>query len=241
MGFVGHGRGPKAPYEVHGNGYNNRRLRRIFVKFALESMSQILKAFLENQAAIKRYLRRFSLRAEDIEDIVQETFVRAFAAEGNQKIRFPKAFLFMVAKNLALNEKTKLSNATTELLEDFADQSVLEDVSQIAVDEEMCARQQVRLLAQAVASLPPQCSRVFMLRKVQGLSYKQIAERLDISVSTAEKHVALGLLRCSDYLRKQGYEVGTRTEPAKESSGDTVLKQQVAIIEMRSRNRTRDE
>jgi RNA polymerase sigma factor (sigma-70 family) len=205
-------------------------------------MSKILNSFLENRAALRRYLRRFGLRAEDIEDIVQETFIRAFAAEGTQKIRFPKAFLFRIARNLALNERMKLSNTSTDALEDLPDQSVIEDVGQISVDEDMYARRQIQLLAQAVAELPPQCSRVFLLRKVQGLSYKQIAERLDISVSTVEKHVALGLLRCSDYLRQQGYQVNrSGGQPEGGRDDGAPLKKPAKVYKLKNRIRARDE
>jgi RNA polymerase sigma factor (sigma-70 family) len=209
-------------------------------------MSQILKVFLENKTAIKRYLGRFSLRTEDVEDLAQETFIRAFAAESTQKIRFPKALLFRIARNLALNEKAKISNATTDSLEDLAETSVIADVSQIAADDEMCARQEVRLLAQAVANLPPQCSRVFLLRKVNGLSYKQIASRLNISVSTVEKHVALGMLRCSDYLRQKGYEVGGKAvhaaaeRKAVEGKDRSVSEPQATLLLMKHRDRAHD-
>ncbi|HEY0281915.1 MAG TPA: RNA polymerase sigma factor [Rhizomicrobium sp.] len=174
-------------------------------------MSSILEAYLENEAAIKRFLKRFIKRSEDIDDLAQETFIRAFAAESAQTVKFPKAFLFRIARNLALNEREKCSNAKTDSLEDFADQAVLEDHSEAAPDDKMEFRERVRLLAQAVASLPPQCSKVFLLRKVYGYSYKSIAYRLNISVSTAEKHVALGLLRCSEYLRRQGYDIDTKS------------------------------
>jgi RNA polymerase sigma-70 factor (ECF subfamily) len=157
-------------------------------------------------------LRRYVRRSEDVDDLAQESFLRAFAAEAGQPIVSPKAFLFKVARNLALNELAKLANATTDSLEDYPDQDVLGGRDQVTLDDEMDARQRIRLLAQAIASLPPQCSRAFLLRKVHGLSYKEIADRLEISVSTVEKHVALGLLRCSEFLRRQGYEVGGRTQ-----------------------------
>jgi RNA polymerase sigma factor (sigma-70 family) len=204
-------------------------------------MSRVLQVFLENKAAIKRYLGRFSLRTEDIEDLAQETFIRAFAAESTQKIRFPKALLFRIARNLALNEKAKMSNATTESLEDLAETSVIVDVGQIAADEELSARQEIRLLAQAVANLPPQCSRVFLLRKVNGLSYRQIADRLNISVSTVEKHVALGMLRCSDYLRQKGYEVGGKTaRSAAEKQGRSASERQATLLLMKNADRAHD-
>lgn len=178
-------------------------------------MSSILKAYLKNADAIKRYLRRFGFNPADAEDIAQEAFVRAFAAEPEHPICFPKAFLFRTARNLALNEREKFLHSKTDSLEDFADPSVIVDEQSVSADDRIDARERVRLLAQAVASLPPQCSRAFLLRKIQGLSYKDIAERMNISVSTAEKHVALGLLKCSDYLRSKGYSVG-RADEARE-------------------------
>lgn len=179
-------------------------------------MSSILAAYLENEGALKRFLARFLgrvLSRDMLDDLAQETFLRAYAAEAIEDITAPRAFLFKVARNLVLNERAKLSNATTDALEDFADTAVLEDNSRSSVDDQIAARQQARALAAAIADLPPQCARVFVLRKVHGLSYQEIAQRLNISVSTAEKHVALGLLRCTDQLRRQGYEIGGKKSP----------------------------
>jgi RNA polymerase sigma-70 factor (ECF subfamily) len=188
-------------------------------------MPDILQTYIQNESALKRFLRRFTVHASDAEDLAQEAFIRAYAAEAGQPITSPKAFLFRVARNLALNERAKAVNATTLPLEDFAETPVLEDVGQVALEDEMEARQRIRMLADAMATLPPQCSKVFLLRKVHGLSYKEIAEKLGISVSTAEKHAALGLLRCSEYMRQHGVEGG----PTKPLAG------QVATLELRRR------
>jgi RNA polymerase sigma-70 factor (ECF subfamily) len=56
------------------------------------------------------------------------------------------------------------------------------------------------LFWQAVATLPPQCQKVFVMCRVLGQSHKEIAARLGISTSTVEKHVAAGFKRCSDHL-----------------------------------------
>ncbi len=168
-----------------------------------------------------------------VDDLAQETFLRAYAAEALEDIASPRAFLFKVARNLVLNERAKLSNAATEPLEDFAGTAVLEDRSRSSVDDQIAARQQARALAAAIAGLPPQCARVFVLRKVHGLSYQEIAQRLHISVSTAEKHAALGLLRCADQLRRQGYEVGGKKSTPDQSG-------QVSYFEARRKDLSSD-
>ena len=60
----------------------------------------------------------------------------------------------------------------------------------------------------AVRHLPLQCRRVFVLKKVYNYSQKEISEELGISASTVEKHIALGIRRCSAYLQnlQRGHE-----------------------------------
>jgi RNA polymerase sigma-70 factor (ECF subfamily) len=167
-------------------------------------MPTILEAYLENELALKRFLRRFIKSREGIDDLAQEAFLRAYAAESDHSITSPKAFLFKVARNLALNELARQSTVAIEPLGDSQGQEVLEDSSQVAVDDEVDGRERVRVLARAIAALPPQCAKVFILRKMQGLSQKEIAARLNISVRTVENHVALGLVRCKAYMRAHG-------------------------------------
>jgi RNA polymerase sigma-70 factor (ECF subfamily) len=71
-------------------------------------------------------------------------------------------------------------------------------------DEQIDGRRRFEAFCAAVDRLPPLCRRVFVLRKVYKLSHAEIAEILNVSHSTIEKHVAKGLLRCRDYLRDQG-------------------------------------
>jgi RNA polymerase sigma-70 factor (ECF subfamily) len=167
-------------------------------------LSKILEAYLENEVALKSYLRRFIASREAADDLAQEAFLRAFAAESKREIDVPKAFLFKVAKNLALNELARQSSVAFQPLGDLAGAEVLEDSSQAGADDVVDSRERIRLLACAIAALPPQCAKVFILRKMQGLSQKEIAVRLDISVRTVENHVALGLSRCRAYMREHG-------------------------------------
>jgi DNA-directed RNA polymerase specialized sigma24 family protein len=55
----------------------------------------------------------------------------------------------------------------------------------------------------AVDKLPEQCRRVYLLRKVHGLSHKDIAARLDITVRSVERHLQKGVVKCRAYMREE--------------------------------------
>lgn len=168
-------------------------------------MSRILHAFLQHQAAIKRVLGRY-VPPEERNDILQEAFLKAYAAEMTTTVYDPKAFLFRVAKNLAISEMTKKSRSETDYLEDLSGSEVLEDERSGSVEAHIDGRRKLFVLSQALAHLPEECQRVFLMRKLDGLRIKQIAIRLNVSVSTVEKRLAKALLLCNRHLRHQGYD-----------------------------------
>lgn len=168
-------------------------------------MSEILETFLRHERALKKYLARFFSKQQDIDDIAQETFLKVFATELRTKVRSPRKLMFRVAKHLALNELQKKINTTTDYIEDFDDSPVIMDMQQVSAEDVLDNRRKLCAFSKAVASLPPNCRQVFILRKFEGLSNKEIALRLHISVSGVEKHIASGLVKCSQYLRESGY------------------------------------
>ena len=172
-------------------------------------MSEILKTFLKNEASLRRFLARFSLSAQDIDDFTQETFLRGFAAEIRQEIREPRAYLFQVAKSIAIDKIRRNNGVRTERLEDSEESSLLIDEGQTPADDWLDGRRKLALFARAVAQLPPQCRKAFIMRRVEELGYKQIANRMNISVSAVEKHVTTGLLKCNAYLREQGIDTSS--------------------------------
>jgi RNA polymerase sigma-70 factor (ECF subfamily) len=172
--------------------------------------SAMTKVFIENESFLKKFLTRFLSQPQDIEDVAQETFLKAFNAEMHKEIRSPKAFLFRIAKNAALTKLTKKMQLITDYIEDFDSPDVLCDGT--SVEDQVASRQKLAVFCQAAASLPPQCRRAFLMRKVYGLSHKEISERLGISTSTVEKHVANGLQRCSNYMRDNYQRVGNVTD-----------------------------
>lgn len=169
--------------------------------------------FLGHLPVLRKFLAGFVRRKHDIDDIAQEAYLRAFQAERHDTVHSPRAFLFRIARNIALNELARKSRWMTDYIEDSLTQDVMADTP--GPDERAAHQERLDLLCRAVATLPPQCRRAFLLKKVYGYSQKEIARELNISVSTVEKHVASGLLRCSRYI--EDMERMNRDSPASRS------------------------
>lgn len=161
----------------------------------------VYEAFIKHQISLKRFLSRFLRSHHDIEDVAQEAFLRAYSTEKCREIEQPKSFLFRIAKHLALTQLTQKSRQITDYIEDFDDLDVLPEGD--SAEDEYIARQTLGIHCEAVAELAPQCRRVYLMRKVYGMSHKEIAERLGITVSTVEKHMIKGVRQCDQYVRER--------------------------------------
>jgi RNA polymerase sigma factor (sigma-70 family) len=162
--------------------------------------SPVSEAFFKHESFLKKFLARFLSRSQDIDDAAQEAFLKAFNAEKTQQVRSPKSFLFQIAKNIALQELTKKSKLITDYIEELGSTPI--SYESTTVEDEVAGQQKLALFCRAAATLPPQCRRAFLMRKVDGMSHKEISQQLGISVSTVEKHQAAGLKRCSEMMRK---------------------------------------
>ena len=163
--------------------------------------SDISEAFVEQQRPLRAFISRFIRGPQDIDDIAQETFVRAFLAEQKGDIQHPKAYIYRVARNLAFETLSKKSTQLTSYIEDSCDLSLLqsnEDIEVSTIVKEKFDRVKV-----AIAEMPPQCQRVFIMHKVYGFKYKEISQQLGISVSTVEKHIMTGLKKCKQSVKNQ--------------------------------------
>jgi RNA polymerase sigma factor (sigma-70 family) len=158
---------------------------------------RLTAAFLECRAMLSRTVGKI-VRPHDIEDILQETYLRSFEAVGKRAIQHPRSFMFKTARNIALNHATRAGQRLTDHVADFSSLNVSLETG--AIEAEVENRQRFLLFCRAVRDLPLQCRRVFLLKKVYGFSQKEIAAYLGLSESTVEKHIAKGLYMCTQYM-----------------------------------------
>lgn len=161
-----------------------------------------LEGFLASRPLLRRVVGRI-VKPEEIEDIVQETFVLTYAASRKKKIDNPAAFMVTTARNIALNMLKRADMKMHVSLDELLDEDLLRDATSV---EDACQSEEMFLyFCRAVARLPVDCRRVFILRKVYGLSQIEVAETLGISASTVEKHVAKGMAMTGRHMVIKGY------------------------------------
>ncbi|GBL04349.1 RNA polymerase sigma factor [Glaciecola sp. KUL10] len=136
---------------------------------------------------------------KEIEDIVQETYVRICQLECEDKIEKPKSFLMKTARNLALDYNKKAETRLSDHAETENDYLLHKDEND-EVYAHIASNNEFAEFCEAVRQLPQQCRRVFVLKKVYGYSQKEIAKDMNISQSTVEKHISQGLRRCTMHM-----------------------------------------
>lgn len=145
---------------------------------------------------------------KEIEDVVQETYVRVCQTRRNKEITSPRSFMFRTARNIALNY---VNRAETRLVRSYDDAEDLEDALSAGMSSDtldrVCSDEDFAQFCDAVRQLPVQCRRAFVLKKVYGHSQREIATILTISEKTVEKHISKGVKRCREHMlqHQDGY------------------------------------
>jgi RNA polymerase sigma-70 factor (ECF subfamily) len=141
---------------------------------------------------LRRFVRGRVATREDAEDVIQEAYLRVLRYSADHAVESQERLLFSAAKNLAVDARRRRF-VRTRTATDYA---VLESCTQTWPDahEVVYASQRLNKVEMAVAQLPPRCREVFLIHRLDGLSYSQIAVQLGISVSAVEKHMARACL-----------------------------------------------
>ena len=163
--------------------------------------SKLTDTFLNYRNSIRRLLSKF-VSIDAIDDIVQETFVRSFEADLKQEIKYPRSYMLKTAKNLALNHVNKWDNKFNDSIEDFSFSPV--ELTSRSFEDDYESKERFLFFCKATEQLEGSVRKCFILKKVYGLSQKEIAQHLSLSESTVEKHVAKGLLKSSQYMERKG-------------------------------------
>jgi RNA polymerase sigma-70 factor (ECF subfamily) len=155
-----------------------------------------------HDSQLKAYLRGAFPAMRDVDDVVQESYFRIWKARMEQPITSAKAFLFQVARRLALDFTRREKISPIDRVSDLSNLAVIDN--EPGVVEIVSRKEKVKLLADAIETLPGRCREIFMLRRLKCIPQREVAAQLGLSERTVEVQVLRGLRRCEDYLRDRG-------------------------------------
>lgn len=149
---------------------------------------------------LRAWLKGQFPRLADLDDVVQESFIRVLRARESQPIAAPKSFLFTTARNLALGRVRHEKIAGDFSLAEQPLMSVYHESTDVA--QEVAHNQELQLLTLAIQTLPARCRQILTLRRIYGLSQKEVAAQLGISEHTVEAQGAIGLRKLTEYFER---------------------------------------
>jgi DNA-directed RNA polymerase specialized sigma24 family protein len=141
-----------------------------------QSSNRVLNAFQSCRDGLVRSIMKMNVEQQDVDEILQESFIRVLDSDAKQQIKSPKGYLFVVSRTLV-------------------------------IEKELYQKIKFERFSKVLSSLPEKHRRAILLRKLYCLSHREIAKKMDVSVSSVEKYIAAGLTQCKQSLYAQGYEV----------------------------------
>jgi RNA polymerase sigma-70 factor (ECF subfamily) len=160
-----------------------------YLKVVITAVDQwFAREILPHEGVLVRYLTRVWPNSAEVPDLRQDIYVRVYESARGTLPTSPKAFLFTTARNLMTD---RIRHSRVVFIDSTQDFNVL--IDEISPERRLGARQELRSLAQAFDSLSEKCRNVVWLRRVEGLSQRETAQRLGLHEGAVESQLARGV------------------------------------------------
>jgi RNA polymerase sigma-70 factor (ECF subfamily) len=171
-----------------------------------------LKAWFAQQifpleATLMRFLRRHWRQRGEAEDLRQEIFMKVYEAAAAELPLHPRAFLFATARNHLADRARRERIVSFDLMADLDALGLSDDLP--TPERDVVARDELRRMQSAVERLPPRLREVVKLRRIEDLSAREAAERMNVTVTTVNEQHARAIRLLAD-----GWNGGARTTRA---------------------------
>lgn len=155
-----------------------------------------------HEAVLRSYLRGSFPEVREVDDIVQESYLRLWRVRVAAPVASAKALLFSIARNVARDFARR---ARRSPILSVAELSVLPVVAEHpSAYDHLSAQEKIDLLGVAVGTLPARCREIIVLHKIRGHSQREVASMLGLAEKTVENQVAIGTRRCAEFFRRRG-------------------------------------
>lgn len=160
---------------------------------------------LPHEADVRAWIRRSRFDGLEADDIVQEAYARMSRACDPSRIDSPRAYFFTVARNVALEHLRRRRCSPLIPVEDFPASFIVDDNP--GPDRVAEGRERLRRVVDLMEALPEKVREVLVMRRVEGLSQKAVAQKLGVPESTVEKRTARGLKMLARALERKETQI----------------------------------
>jgi RNA polymerase sigma-70 factor (ECF subfamily) len=174
-------------------------------------------AILSREASLMRFIRRNWRDSAEADDLRQEIYEKVLIGARRELPRNAGHYLFAVARNHLINRAKRAQIVSFDLVADMSAMTAGPDLH--STERHVSARDELRRAQAGLELLPPRCREVVRLRKVEGLSTRETAQRLGVGIDTVEKQLTLGIRAMTDFMLGGSGKVHRWTPIGKAMSG----------------------
>jgi RNA polymerase sigma-70 factor (ECF subfamily) len=154
---------------------------------ASEVDAWFVREILPLEAALMQFLQHNWRNKSDIADLRQDIYIQVYESALKGLPESPRAFLFTVARHLLIRRMRREQIVPFEAVSDF--DALGAAIETPGPENSVIARDELRRLQGAVDRLPPRAREAFVMQQVEGLSRREIAQRMGVSEKTVKTHL----------------------------------------------------
>ena len=188
--------------------YNNINL--VNSMSIIKNKAFVTGLFNRYEIRIRNFLMLKKHQKEDVEDIVQETFLKAHKVTDWKNVENPEAYLISIAKNAYNDHIRKEIRNVTHVDADISKVAVKDDMP--SPEQTIVGRQELNDLERIVNKLTPRVKQAIIYVKFLELSYTEAAELMNVSKSTLKNHITIGMTECRKQMNNPATHVITKED-----------------------------
>lgn len=153
----------------------------------------VQRIYEQHHSWLHTWLKGRLCNTSDAADVAHDTFVRILGAANAAHIREPRDYLATIARGLVIDRyrRRSIERAYQQTMATREQATVISEEDKALIIETLVA------VDKTLASLGARTQRIFMLSQVEGLTYQQIANELQVSLTTVKKHMIRAFTECS--------------------------------------------
>lgn len=157
-----------------------------------ERTEWLARNLLPHEPLVRKRLSRLSIPELDIDDVIQDMYARILCVPTLESIRYPRQYAIQTAKGIVIDYLRRSRVVAIDTCENLEALDV--ELPEASVEQRLGFRGEIQEVAAALAQLPEKCREILILRRVEGLSQRETAQRLGVTEKVVESQLARGVM-----------------------------------------------